>query len=284
MYTKQNIYHNCSDIMKKDKSIFIVTQCQLIDYYSSLFLEFQYKHFKNNIYCLENLYNAFSTIDKILKSKEPKNLLGFSAIDKIMQNKNYFAKWIYRDVYIIIRRRDLLAYAENRAKEREYEKATNELELTWQYNNGNYFLLSKIANDNIAHQLIHKSEQLNYEDLIFPVDDVYYSIQVVDKETGFIFYNIIEKRAYALRKQYIDIITVKNNKGTTIDKMYKTKYRKLTYDNQTVLFGKKSYYLADMSVIQSENGPIKFNEFINSFNCYSRSKRAEKFTDIPWML
>ena len=283
MYTKQNIYHNCSDIMKKDKTIFIVTQCQLIDYYSSLFLEFQYKHFKNNIYCLENLYNAFSTIDKILKSKEPKNLLGLSAIDKIMQNKNYFAKWIYRDVYIIIRRRDLLAYAENRAKEREYEKATNELELTWQYNNGNYFLLSKIANDNIAHQLIHKSEQLNYEDLIFPVD-VYYSIQVVDKETGFIFYSIIENRAYALRKQYINIISVKNNKGTTIDKMYKTEYRKLTYDNQTVLFGKKSYYLADMSVIQSENGPIKFNEFIDSFNCYSRSKGAEKFTDITWML
>lgn len=283
MYTKQNIYHNCSDIMKKDKTIFIVTQCQLIDYYSSLFLEFQYKHFKNNIYCLENLYNAFSTIDKILKSKESKNLLGLSAIDKIMQNKNYFAKWIYRDVYIIIRRRDLLTYAENHAKEREYEKATNELELTWQYNNGNYFLLSKIANDNIAHQLIHKSEQLNYEDLIFPVD-VHYSIQVVDKETGFIFYSIIENRAYALRKQYINIISVKNNKGTTIDKMYKTEYRKLTYDNQTVLFGKKSYYLADMSVIQSENGPIKFNEFIDSFNCYSRSKKAEKFTDILWML
>ena len=201
-----------------------------------------------------------------------------------MQNKNYFAKWIYRDVYIIIRRRDLLAYAENRAKEREYEKTTNESGLTWQYNNGNYFLLSKITNDNIAHQLIHKSEQLNYEDLIFPVD-VYYSIQVVDKETGFIFYSIIEKNAYTLRKQYINIISVKTNKGATINKMYKTEYRKLTYNNQTVLFGKRQHhYLADRSVIQSENGPIKFNEFIDSFNRHAEFHKEEKFEEYAWIL
>ena len=288
MYNKQDIYKNCSNIMKRDKSIFIVTQCQLIDFYSSLFTVFKplYRQTKT-IYCLENLYNALSTIEPILESTENKNnhLLGLSAITKIMKDKERFYRWLYRDVYIIIRRRDLQSYTNYKIKEKEYMRImSNNIEPHWAYSNviNSLYGSGSFIDDRQASYLVHKSEFPNYEDLIFPAD-IHYTVQVIDKVTEYIFYTTVINDPQ-LRHQYINVTSIRTSKGDTFLKMHKTMYKLLTYDKNTKLFDndKKMYkHLADNSVISSDKGPITFDKFIDSYNRYVKRRKRE---DIDWVL
>ena len=288
MYNKQDIYKNCSNIMKRDKSIFIVTQCQLIDFYSSFFTVFKplYRQTKT-IYCLDNLYNALSTIEPILESTENKNnhLLGLSAITKIMKDKERFYRWLYRDVYIIIRRRDLQSYTNYKIKEKEYMRImTNNIEPNWVYSNviNSLYGSASFIDDTQASYLVHKSDFLNYEDLIFPAG-IHYSVQVIDKVTEYIFYSIVINDPQ-LRHQYINVTSIRTSKGDTFSKMHKTMYKLLTYDKNTKLFDndKKMYkHLADNSVISSDKGPITFDKFIDSYNRYVKRRKRE---DIDWVL